>query len=390
MDELTTAVDGFVQRLENAIAPGLSFKQFIEEMHAAEDSVLSSLGGSALDHSSQEKIRHLIAVHRVRLQQECQSRYEARCGNAQQQVLSEHTGQRVFQNYTRYSVDPACLTSDWDEWSSCFLSACGQGGDGDLGEESRILLQVLQHSATQLIAAVKAEAQQQVSLHKQIAAKANERLDQSTIEVIKLAGEKENNMAMCRAMETRLAELQLQHAAQAAIVRDLQSCVSASALEAEQRRQEAVSATLKLEPLVARLVAKTKEAAALAAENGVLALENETLRRVQRHQAQAGGKRAGGKASAEAEVVLREMSEGYGKQVLELQGALTDVTSQLEQAREARESAERQLVAEQERRQQQAAALQRSSQQLGEALADCSRLEGKVRLHLLEKRVSSG
>ena len=220
MDKLDDAVDNFVQRLETAIAPGLSFKQFVTVEQSIEESVTLELGDSALDHFIHKKFRDQLASHRVRLQQECEKRYHSRCQKAHK-LLFEGGGasdlrQDVFLHLSEYAKDPSRVERDWDQWSLRFLSLCGHGesslssqeeslnsnvdsssqGEGERqvqvqvpGEESRVLLEVLKSAAVQLVANVNSEAAQQVAVHKQALLKVHEQLDQSSLDIIRLQGQ---------------------------------------------------------------------------------------------------------------------------------------------------------------------------------------------------------
>ena len=126
--------------------------------------------------------------------------------------------------------------------------------------------------------------------------------------------------------------------------------------------EEATCAGLQLELLVARLVAKTREAALLAAEQGLLGAENERGSAASAAPPGPGrGQEGGGRAGVallqapDLQAAMRDMSAANSKKVVEVQGQLVELTSQLEQAREAGECAERLLRAEQEKQQQQGA-----------------------------------
>lgn len=207
MDKLSVAVDHYVQQLEAAIAPGLSFQQFVSVEQSIEESLLLELGDSALDHFM--KCRQQLTEHRVRLQRECEKRYHARCREAYKQLFEGDTDlrQEVFSHFSEYVKDPSCVERDWDQWSTRFLSLCGLGEDVDcesaeesslgrgqvqlqvLGEESRLLLGVLKRSAVQMVANVTSEAAQQVTSYKQALLRLQEQLDQSSLDIIRLQGE---------------------------------------------------------------------------------------------------------------------------------------------------------------------------------------------------------
>lgn len=235
MDKLTEAVDNFVQRLEKAIAPGLPFKQFVTVQQSIEESVILELGDSALDHFIYKKFREQLAGHRVRLQQDCEERYQSRCRDAHKLLFEGGSAsdlrQELFLHFSEYAKDPSCVERDWDQWSSRFLGLCGHGHDlGDTstpsthtsslssgldssqegleqqettvqettvhvqvpGEECRLLLGVLKSAAVQLVGSVNSEAALQVAGHKQALLRVHEQLDQSSLHAIRLQGGRVN------------------------------------------------------------------------------------------------------------------------------------------------------------------------------------------------------
>ena len=189
MDKLDEAVASFVQRLETAIAPGLSIKQFITAELSIRESVMLELGDLAINHSMHKILREKLEEQRARLQEECEKLYLSRCREAHKQLFegADDLRQSAFQHFSEYAKDSSCVERDWDAWTERFLSACGQEGQGQ-GAESQLLLEVLKSSAVQVVANVSAEAQQQVMLHKQALLEVNELVDQSSLDIIRLQG----------------------------------------------------------------------------------------------------------------------------------------------------------------------------------------------------------
>jgi len=379
MDKLNEAVDSFSQRLEKEITPGLSYKQFTVAAQLIEDSVLLVLGDNALDHFIHKKFREQVSVHRARLQDECERKYVARCFSAQQQLFqgADDLRQDVFQNLAKYSENPLCVENDWDKWSSSFLGACGLGPK-DVGEETRLLLEVFKSSATRLVAGVKADAQQQVNLFKQAMMTTNEHLDQSSLDIMKLQGEKENQMAVCRSLESRILELQNQQAKNAEVIRDLEGQVSMSRVEVKACKEEVQTTGVKYEKLVARLVAKSKEVSTVAAEKRLLSSENDSLKRVQQYQGSAGKKSKRSGSEGGNEEMLSDLTVTYSKQVLELQEALDAVTDKYNNAVESGECAEKLMLMDKEKMEHLTDELRRVTEHLNAVQADVSRLEDEL------------
>lgn len=194
-----------------------------------------------------------------------------------------------------------------------------------------------------------------------------------------MSGEKENGTAICRSLESRVAELQTQQATQAAIIRDLKNKLSTSALEVKASKEDAETTSMKYEKLVTRLVAKTKEASALAGEKRLLLEGNEALKRTLKRLEDQGVKKnkRGGEGGSE-EALLRELTVNYSKQVMELQESLDSVTNQLEYARDSGICAEKLMLGDQEKMTQLSLTLDNTAQSLNKAEAECARLEGKV------------
>lgn len=153
-------------------------------------------------------------------------------------------------------------------------------------------------------------------------------------------GEKENSLAICRSLESRVFDLQQQQNEHSEVVRALHNQLSLSELEVKKRQQENETAWIKCEKLVVRLVAKTKEASVLTGEKALLLSENEILKRQQRHQSGKGKKSGGGVdggGGADAKEALQLLNVAYSKQVLEVQAQLDAVLQQLEEARDSEE-----------------------------------------------------
>lgn len=194
MEHISEAVNIFSRRLETAIAPGLSFRQFVTMAQSLEEQ--ASLDAGQGDYGTNEKLYKLVATQRARLQAECESRYKARCRAAHKKLFggADDLRQQVFQHFDQYLKDSTSLEKDWEEWSARFLVECGQhsgeegGEEVDMGEESRLLLEVLRESASQMVAAVHSQAQQQAAQQRHAALRAREQLDQSNLAVLKLQG----------------------------------------------------------------------------------------------------------------------------------------------------------------------------------------------------------
>ena len=207
-----------------------------------------------------------------------------------------------------------------------------------------------------------------------------------------LSGEKENDRAICRSLGALVSELQQQKADQSEVVRELHTRLSLSLLENKKSQQEGETANLKYEKLVSRLVGKTKEVSALTSEKNILFTENEAWRLQQRRENSSGsGSGSGGKkgskkalvtsgCSEAEETLLRGLVVTYSKQVTGMQAQLDLALEQCAGGREAEQGAEKRQQVDKEQVELLTQQLERTSRELKQAMLECSKMEGKVRV----------
>lgn len=356
-----------MERLEKAISPGLSYKQFQAAEKNAEEAVLLELGDSALDHFIHSKFREQLNAHRLRLEEECRQRYLKRCQKAQKEVLvgnsnsvndDEENGDRLFHNFARYMRDPGSIEHDWTVKSEQFLEACGLQPE-EQSEECRLMVDYLLSSTRQLITCINEECRAQVSHSSRSLLSVQEQLDEKILSVSKLQGEKESQAAVANVLQGRIAGLIEQLSQQESIISELRSKAEINEAEIKRSRVECETTTMKCSNMVGRLVSKTKEVSHLIAEKNSLATENETLsyhlKQQKQKQKEKSSKKSKGVSNGSAEdasnlqaelEVLRDLNISYNKQVLELQESLDATKNKCEDALDSVSQAERLMSAD--------------------------------------------
>ena len=415
MEKVDEAVNNFSQQLEAAIAPGVSFKQFISLSQSIEESVILDLGDSALDHFIHKKFREQIGTCRSRLQKVCEERYISRCRDAYKNLFSgpDDRRQTVFDRHAQYTKDPSCIAQDWDQWCDQYLNACGNE-QSSLGEECRVLLEAFKSSAVQMLTNVNSEFREHSDQLKHSYLKVHGQLDERILEIARLqgvysqyislfynirlyeincvilfitVGEKDNSIATCRSLECRLLELQQLQGNQVDTIRDLQNRLMESELHAKRCQEENETTRMKYEKMVARLVAKTKECSALVSQRDVAITENEVLKRQQRYDSERGkkGKKSGNKVNKNNDFVdigevdvQRELNMTLSKRIAELQDQLDYISTQYESVVESEKCAEKLMVTDQEKMDLLRSSLEIKTRELTESALRCSKLEGEV------------